>query len=858
MGILPEKPAFPAVVDCPFCQQPQLYLFDDVVTDGIWAHCESCRAHGDIITFASLIWNNSRAEALARLVDLGAASQGEADRLSGEYFRAIRRLEATEAFWEQASSQVWNHHDDVIACRQRELGLERTIDACSGVVGVAHPDQVAEFCRAVGRAVPPRMREHGPSLVLPYYDLPGRFTGVLLIQYNDEFMSRRAFIALQGCPKRRADAGYFMLSTVLLPCNATLRNSYFISDDPFWAIKAQMAQHKAGLNALPLAASYSGPEAVSTGLNWQSFAPTPRFFHSAVLTPDVISQACTAKGYVCVLPSKNVEQSATPTRSMQRLAVIRRQAQTWQAALESALERTNETAAQSFVTKLTIELPRLQNFFQHRKHNLPPEFCARLLTQIEAAPGIPVKVYKKATIIERDGGWWTHTNHQVCNARPQIHKIVHSEQGERMYVGTIAINGQELEFADSAARIERIGLLAYAAQHAAAHGQLLLFDRHWNAKSHLAALRLHEPEIVHISGEAGWNEQANQFCFRRYAINNDGSVTPCPYPQIQATLPDFPEPIEVAPVTVHHLLTPAYESATLWTGFAAIVANLLAPVLGQTPTANGVVGNTFDAALAVGLGLDCGQYRCSSSQRQNASTSVITHLRDVRWPLFAFHAFDDLMLCRTVLRVPSGPLFARLSELTAHLAPGYGWQVIRGPAPDVRPDLSALRYILPTYIQRALTRRMHLATQRTNLTIAVLQDLAEWLKDIYGATFNVAYATNKLVTPDRAHEALMAAINLGITSGALDVLPRPRRKDQSSNYLLRQKTSWWLNQKAIDRYCISAGGVIPNWAAVTELLAHHGLLNDEQIVHGMPGLLVNRDWCDSFWSDYTADARELG
>ncbi len=829
-----------------------------MVTDGIWTHCEACRAHGDIITCGALIWNNSRAEALTRLVDLGAASQGEADRLSGDYFRAINRLEAAEAFWNLAREQIWNHHDDVIACRQRELGFDNTIDACADVVGVAHPDQVAEFCRAVGRAVPPRMREHGPSLVLPYYDLPGRLTGVLLVQYNDDFMSRRTFIALQGCPKRRADAGYFMLNTVLLPCNPALRDSYFVSDDPFWVIRAQMAQRKAGLTALPLAASYSGPEAVSTGLNWQSFAPTPRFFHSALLTPDVISQACTAKGYVCVLPNQSVESRATPVRNMQRLAAIRRQAQTWQAALESALAHTNETAAHSFMSKLTIALPRLQYFFQNRKHDLSPEFCARLLTQIEAAPGLPTKVYKKATIIERDGCWWTHTNHQVCNARPRIYKIVHSDQGERMYVGTVAINGQELDFVDSATRIERVGLLAFAAQHAASHGQLLLFDRHWNVKSHLVAMRLHEPEIVHISGDAGWNEQTSQFCFRNYAINNDGSVTSCPYPQIQAALPNFPEPIEIAPVTVHPLLTPSYENATIWTSFAAIAADLLAPVLNQQATATAATGSTFNTALEVGLSLDCTQHRCSSSQRQNASSSVITHLKNVRWPLFTAHAFDDLMLCRTVLRVPNGPIFARLADLTAHLAPGYGWQVIRGPGLDVVPDLSALRYILPTYIQRALTRRMQLATQKEHLTTAVLQDLSGWLKDIYGATFNLAYATNKLVTPAQAHEALMAAINIGITAGKLDVLPRPRRKDQQGNYLLRQKTNWWLNQKAIDRYCIFAGGVIPNWAAVTELLAQRGLLHDEQVVNGMPGLLVDKEWCDAFWSDYTTNARELG
>ena len=69
------------------------------------------------------------------------------------------------------------------------------------------------------------MRENGPSLVLPYYDLPGRLTGFLLVQYNDEFMSRRAVIALTGFDKRRAEAGYFLLHAAMLAPSPALRRA---------------------------------------------------------------------------------------------------------------------------------------------------------------------------------------------------------------------------------------------------------------------------------------------------------------------------------------------------------------------------------------------------------------------------------------------------------------------------------------------------------------------------------------------------------------------------------------------------------------------------------------------------------
>lgn len=858
MGILPEKPAFPAVVDCPFCQQTQLYLFDDVVTDGIWAHCESCRAHGDIITFGAQIWNTTIAATLTRFVDLGAASRSEADRAAGEYMRALTKLRAAEAFWDDAQNQLWNHHDDVIACRQRELGLDPTIDACFGLVGVAHKDQIEAFCKAVGRAAPAQLREDGPSLVLPHYDLPGRFTGALLIQYSEDFVARRSFIPLSWYVKRRPEAGYFLLRTVLSPVPEAFRNSFFVTDDPLWALQTQCAQLKSGLGLLPVAASFSGTEAVSSGLNWQSFARVPRMFHAATYTPEAVTQACNAKGYVCVLPPDPLARPMTPTRTFRRLAAIRRRAQTWQQSLEHVLTNTNETAAQSFVTKLHIDLGKLQNFFKTRKHSLSPEFCARVMMQVERGPGIAEKLQRRTLVLERDGVWLTHTNHQICNARIRIDKVVHAETGARLYVGRIFIGGKELEFADSAERIERMGLLAYAAQHAAADGTLLIFDKNWNSRSHLAAMSLHEPEIMHVSGQSGWNERTNQFCFKSFALDNDGAFVPCRYPQINMDVPDIPEPTAVAPVTIYPLLTPSHENALLWSTFAAVTAAVLSPVVGKPPVMTGLVGPAYTTAQAVGASLSCTEMRFAGVNKHNAATGLRQAVENARWPVFAAHAFNDVNLCRAALRLQAGPGFVRLHEITAAVAASYGWQILHGPAPEKKTDLSALPYVLSSYIQHALRNRMSLTTKNSHFTAAVLADLHDYLKDTYGDAFNLACAANRLCTPDRAHEALMRAVDLGVAAGKLDVLPRPRRKDQAGNYLLRQKKHWWLNQRAIERYCVAVGGIGPNWAAVTDLCRRDGLFFGEHNVHDMPGFLVNKDWCDRFWSDYTTNVRELG
>ena len=859
LGLVPEKTVFPAVMTCPLCHAPSLYLFDDTVTDGIWSHCEACRAHGDIITFGAQIWNTSVVDALTRFVALGAANSRETDRLSGEYLRALTRLKAGEEFWATAASQLWNHHDDVIACRVRELGLDASIDSCSGLVGVAHHDQISEFCKIIGRSAPPRMREDGPSLVLPFYDLPGRMTGVLLIQYNNDFMSRRVFIPLAGARKQKSDAGYFLLHTALVPAPESLRNSYFVTDDIFWALTSQCTNLKSGLSLLPLAASYSGPEARSAGLSWQAFGNAPRFFHSAHVTPDTVTQASNAKGYVCALPPETVQHAPSSTRTVLRLASIRRTAQTWQAALESTLKTSNETAAQSFVTKLGVNVGKLQDFLGRQAY-ISKDFASRLLANIESSPALPTKLQRNWTVLERDGGWWSVHGTHIANGQVVIEKIVHGDNDSRMYVGVIKIGGRELRFTESVEKIENIGLLAFAANVAAAENILLIYNRKWNGHSHVAALKLHPPELVHVSARSGWNQRANEFCFYRYAIANDGQVKFSEYPEInpQKTA-DFPEPGPIAPVTIRPLLTPSYENAHLWTVFAAITADLLAPILGKTARGTVCTDNNFDAAAAVGSALACEQRRLTTLQRTNSARSLATAAGDATWPIFASHVFDATNLCKTLVAVPAGPLFLRLPQITGLVAPSYGWQLLQGPAAGEIPDVSAMRYVLPSYIQRALQNRMRVASLHDDLTTAVLTDLAAWLKDIYDETFNLPYALNNLATEAKAHEMLMAAINTGIEAGKLSVLPRPRSKEQSQSFLLRNKQHWWLNQRAIDRYCVMAGGIAPNWQVITELLDKDAVLCGDETIHNMPGLLVRKSWCDCFWGDLRApDAKELG
>jgi hypothetical protein len=153
---------------------------------------------------------------------------------------------------------------------------------------------------------------------------------------------------------------------------------------------------------------------------------------------------------------------------------------------------------------------------------------------------------------------------------------------------------------------------------------------------------------------------------------------------------------------------------------------------------------------------------------------------------------------------------------------------------------------------------MRLAAQDESFTRAVIRDLHEWLTQTYEASFQLSCAQNQLLTPELAHVALLTELNTAIQAEKLAVLPRPRRKDQPQNYVLRRKDNWWLNQRAIDRYFYTERTTAPNWLIIVDLLLAAGLFAGEEVIHGANGILVNTAWCDQFWRNTNSIVREIG
>jgi hypothetical protein len=272
-----------------------------------------------------------------------------------------------------------------------------------------------------------------------------------------------------------------------------------------------------------------------------------------------------------------------------------------------------------------------------------------------------------------------------------------------------------------------------------------------------------------------------------------------------------------------------------------------------------VPANIFAAAANCGKMLGCAtedlerihgpDFRC-----------VTRSIANIEFPAFVQPSQDkDRAITPAVVRYPNRPILLKIRPSSLTGVCSYDWTaLVPVVMPDIKADYEPMRFIVAAYIQHVLRNRLTVPTTDSNLILAVLQDLHKWLENAYGGTFNYAAAENTLITPNKAHIVLMHELNNAINAEEITVLPRPRQRMQASNYVLRTKAHWWLNQKAVDKY-FKAFSVVPNWNALLNCFTQEGVFCGEETVHNMPGLLIERDWCDTFWSEYSdTTAKDVG
>lgn len=843
----PEHPAFPTVVNCPICRQNGLHLFEDAATNGVWLNCTNCHAHGDFITFGAAAWNLSLPETVAKFSEQGCLSEDKIHQTIAEYEKFYPRLVALETFVSDAFAQTWSHADDIVATRLRDWGVHREAgDNFNNIVGVADYAQITKICSTLGRSKPARLREDGSGIVFPFHDLPGRLTGFLLLQYNERLESKQTFIPLAHYKKTKPEAGYFFLQASILPPHQKFRDHQFISDDILWVLRAQCANLKHKFELLPLLGSYTGPEANSYGTSWQSLPDAKRIFYTPTYTPENIGRACCARGYVAASNPhfRQRDQYSFHEKAVGRLRDLLLSAETWHTALTNALQNQTELAAKSFCQRLVIPHDKLSGFLTAFDHPFSDGFTDAVLAAKKSALPQQINARQRWVPIARESGWWTGNGFQICNANPRVKKVLQADDGSRVYVGTVAGPGFSFDFTVDAQVIERQGLFKYTSTVLAKHGKLFVYEPQWNRKSLLIALQLHPPEVAAVRSKLGWDELTNSFRFSRYEITATGDIQrhePLPG---QSYADNFPEPHVSAP-GIEPLLGASNATAFSWAIAAHVIANLIAPILNRDQTALALTQENFSAAAKVASALNCRLTQTTIIKKNSMGNVIDRILASHDWPACILNVFHDTVFSRIIPHYHLQPIIIRTTKQCAISAASYGWQTVAPGVPENAPDCSALAYVLPNYLQSRLRQRWTNIYRQNDYVLAILGDLHEWLQQTHGNAFNLEFARRIIYNSNNAHELLKQELQTAIAQNRIKVVPQPLKRQQSSNYFVKQHNTWWLSRRAIDNYFFSLRSTPINWLGFVDALQKNELLVKEEIINNTVGVWIPSSWCDT-------------
>lgn len=741
----------------------------------------------------------------------------------------LTKEQTAHAFWKEASAQTWTHTDGSLQLKLKEFGLEYNLPGLERLVGVATKEQVKKLITSFPVENLRTWKQGSEFLVFRFDDLPARISGFLVTQYNHEFHAKTTFIQT----RKTQNAGYYLLDYAALHHKA-LNGSAFVVDDINWVLRAQATQLRFGLDPLPLCASYRGDKVSSHGLSLAALPAMPRFFHDRAHPGMAISQACAAKGYVCLPLSNAPPTYVRPDQTIERLSRIRRGSKTWKTALYSLLSRASTLEAKTIGAQLDISPEQLRVFCADRQ--VPDIIARQLVTGAVSAKSTPTTAPN--CLIEQDGKWLTSRGHHVADGVIKITDVFQSDDGEQIYRGHVVVNGQRIEFTDPVKKIETAGLLNYVREKVGERGMLFVFDKSWNSRALVTTLQMSPPKFTQISNKLGWNENTAEFQFPNYVITNTGTVVAREHLGTRQTV--FPEPNAVVPLAIRKILTPAHEYAPIWAGIAAVVGNIVAPICQKNFMAVAVHDDNYMLQMEkIGAQLAC------PVKRPMGLSGVVKLATKIDWPHILAAPFDRKRLVQTVTRHQQAPMVLHTYQSTAVAATTYGWYALHAPGGIGNADLSFLPYLLPTYVQHVLQRRMRLSLE-TDFLRAVLVDMHEWLQETYAATFNLDHAHENLWSPANAATLVMQTVADEIAQKNLDVLPRPRRKDQPQNYLLKTAETYWINEPALSRRFVEMCGLAPDWVFVREALERAGVYRGQHTVHTYRGFYVDANWFMNF------------
>jgi len=880
MGIEPPPDVLPFAVQCPLCGEHRLNIYEDSIFGGCWGYCFACKTGGDLIEWASWIFETNLLNAVIKL-DQGGITFPEGDvcpQSVQQYQKNYLGLrDRIDGFWQASQRNLANDEVEVrhllrkIRLR-KELRGEAWISTSGRYIGANYAIPAAQVFQPkvtkqtlTGR----RFFTDGPRwnelLVIPFHDMPGRISGFLYIGRDGEpkDVVFRGIGQLQVRTVGTVETGLAMYDTTYRKTTKTIfGNTTFVMDNVLRALQLQIQHLNDHKLPLPVVATYNvvtsttqnrKPMTLQAKDVWQS-QPTRRYvFWSPRFTAETINTASRVGAKTFIGEIDTQSHRILPPAQLRR---VYRQAQPWRSTLMTALTLQSQHDVVNTLNMLNLSDDVFRDFLQQC-----PEDLRQTITDCSgSATSLKYAYYGGTKVKETPDGWFVErTGRMLCDAILRIDKILRCRtSGDSYYQGRILYKDQAIPFMELATRMDKQPLKIMEAIIATECGVSMRCTNYYKDLIIDVAKQFHIPEIVVSSGSFGWDPERACFSLPRFTLGMGGNVQAISSPFTDTRSPGLHlEPPTGALTPLYGLCDTTDANRVFWATAASIGANVIAPAVNHPVSGIGLVGQgALSVGLQTSLAWGCPELHLKSRAYKAHTDAHETHLETTRhnWPTYVRVPHNcqaqQLWLTRpepknVVTPVDEGMMNA-LGIQTA-------WRyIVEKEAVGVPTWVGKVGDSVLTYWLCDITsRRFELDSDADIYVFRVLEDIAEWMERRgYNAT--IVRDAGKLIDDagdmpcDRANR-LAALLHEAITNGVLGIEQSDFPEDKKSPMLVRiveegQPPGVFLARATLQKVLSKQGITLIDPPRITEMLQNAGALARELEYNEQVGWLIADAW----------------
>lgn len=895
LGNAPQSQVLPAIADCPDCAD-KLEVYQDVAELGQWYRCRSCNFLGDGLELAMRVWQLSLDDTVERLLRSGFTfDPGESLPESLEHYAEFRigRRKKAHDFWTQAkdTARLQSNPDAVGLQRRFSRDLVWTSEEWARrggqVYGVVSRYEV-ETCWQPGNVAYRKAGGDGSkhfaggggdrifsgpgwdhSLVIPYYDLPGRINGFVFLgrKFRPKIdWTYHPVLSLhhQARENRNGmEAGIGFLQVADRGPHSRYGNKLFVMDDPELALRLHMRHIPEHSYSLPLLATWDGPDYRTLGA-WDHLPARPLLFAGRKFTPNLILQARHTGSPLALIPF-DIDDRLGATRPETVLDWLEKHTVTWEQAVEHVLTTTPPLEALDFFRKL--QLPDLD--ITRLLQAAPEETRKRLETLVIDKTQVRVIPHGQQKLEITPWCWRNHKTKELLTDAPYvIDQVLHrTNSGTTQYRGTISFRGTHYPFL-AQADIFDAAPFRWIRDYLIRHGAGMPTFKERAAKDSIAiAQQIKTPNYLAVPDAVGWQSSAKGFVFPEFTVLangqllNSGSGAPATgFFPCRTSKP----PRALTALEVESLSQDESQVKVFWATAAAVLTNVIAPVSQSALFNVALVGRVAQLAgryAAERLGcvvLDPRTGRQHAGAIRDAQNLLDLHT----WPVFLTRPPNEvnLTLPASVLGALPQPAFVSADALDAAIcALDPSWVVFDTSERCSKPAAVPLGgdLVIATYLQSLARRRFQLNLDDDPL-LAVLDDLADWFTQQEGDA-SVIHDARSLIQvglrtagAERFAHLLARAIDTGACF----------RQGDGEKYRRGQAVIARMNDGnyhipfvTVRRITDNRGFPCPDARLICDALDTAGVQYSEAEIGGEPGWLVPADWLDRTMRRFRAQSR---